>query len=105
MALSAAARAFKVLLARLGVAGLQILGRDAAPAARMRLGRGFARADERDEAANLRRRKFETGHLVVRPAVADDLRNLFASGVGLHQRGFGEVGPGLSPHGIAAMTE
>src|SRR4051794_11156819 len=105
MTLRATARSIEVLLARLRIPGLQILRGHSASPAWMGFRRRLTGVNERDNAANLRRRKVEGGHLVVGPALADHAGNLLAGGVRKHQLRLRQVGAGLPAHCIAAMTE
>src|SRR3954447_15914406 len=105
MTLRAAARSIEVLLARLGITGLQILRGHSTPPPWMRFRGRLARVDECDNAANLRRRKVEGGHLVVGSALADHAGNLLAGRVGKHHLRLRQVRAGLATHRVAAMTE
>ena len=100
------AGAFKVRATGGGVAGGQVGGLDGTASAPKFGELIHLRMQERDDRIQLALRKaWECGHAGVRPARANDGRQLIALRVLRHEFGASEVGPGLAARGVLAVAE
>src|SRR5450432_1252995 len=95
----------EVLLARVGVSGLQIRNIDAAATALLRFGLSLLVVDESDDRQDIAIRQREARHARVRTSVANHGSNLVAAHVGSDQFGAGEIRAIFTAGGIAAVAE
>jgi len=95
----------EVLLARIGVAGLQIREVHGAASAGQRFRFRLLVVNEGDDSREIALAEGEGGHAFVGAAVAHDRSKRIAAHIGSDARGAGEIGPGFAAHRIAPMAE
>jgi hypothetical protein len=105
VALYAAAGAGEIRLTGGGVSGLQILERDAATTSRLGLGFLVLLVNEGDERLEIGGAERERRHARTDTTVADDGHQLVSSDVVFDERRTGQVRPGFTAGGIAAVTK